>query len=138
MKATFLGHATVYLETRNTKILIDPFLTGNPKAAVKGSDLNPEFIVLTHGHSDHTVDAVPIAKRTGAAIIATIELARWLARDGVTTSPQGHGGWCKYLFGAVKFTVPSHLWSATKEFARLAAGKGAKVSILQPGESLEV
>src|SRR5690349_12606308 len=57
MKATFLGHATVYLETNDTKILIDPFLTGNPKAAAKASDLSPEFIVLTHGHSDHTADA---------------------------------------------------------------------------------
>jgi L-ascorbate metabolism protein UlaG (beta-lactamase superfamily) len=102
MKATFLGHATVYLETNDTKILIDPFLTGNPKAAAKASDLSPEFIVLTHGHSDHTVDAVPIAKRTGATIIATIELGGWLARGGVTTSTQGHGGWCKYPFGAVK------------------------------------
>ena len=118
MKATFLGHATVYLETRNTKILIDPFLTGNPKAAAKASDLNPEFIVLTYGHSDHTVDAVPIAKRTGAAIIATIELARWLARDGVTTSPQGHGGWCKYPFGAVKFTPAFHSSSVTDDSGR--------------------
>ena len=47
MKATFLGHATVYLETNDTKILIDPFLTGNPKAAAEASDLSPEFIVLT-------------------------------------------------------------------------------------------
>lgn len=70
MKATFLGHATVYLETGETKILIDPFLTENPKAAAKASDLSPDFIVLTHGHTDHTADAVPIAKRTGATIIA--------------------------------------------------------------------
>src|SRR5258708_40373043 len=101
MKATFLGHATVYLETNETKILIDPFLTGNPKAATKASDLIPEFIVLTHGHSDHTVDALPIAKRTGATIIATIELAQWLARDGVTTSPHRHGGCRNDPFGAV-------------------------------------
>jgi glyoxylase-like metal-dependent hydrolase (beta-lactamase superfamily II) len=88
MKATFLGHATVYLETSDTKILIDPFLTGNPKAAAKASDLNPEFIVLTHGHSDHTADAVPIAKRTGATIIATFELGEWLATAGSWSHPK--------------------------------------------------
>jgi L-ascorbate metabolism protein UlaG (beta-lactamase superfamily) len=98
MKATFLGHATVYHETHDTKILVNPFLTGNPKAAAKASDLSPEFIVLTHGHSDHTADAVPIAKRTGATIIATFEMGEWLARDGVATSPQGHGGWCKSVW----------------------------------------
>ena len=118
MKATFLGHATVYLETSDTKILIDPFFTGNPKAAAKASDLNPEFIVLTHGHSDHTADAVPIAKRTGATIIATFELGEWLARGGVTTSPQNHGGWCKYPFGAVKFTPAFHSSSVTDDSGR--------------------
>ena len=82
MKATFLGHATVYLETDKTKILIDPFLTGNPKAGAKADDLEPDFIVLTHGHSDHIADALPIAKRTGATIISTFELASWLGTQG--------------------------------------------------------
>jgi L-ascorbate metabolism protein UlaG (beta-lactamase superfamily) len=74
--------------------------------------------VLTHGHSDHTADAVPIAKRTGATIIATFELGEWLARGGVTTSPQNHGGWCKYPFDAVKFTPAFHSSSVTDDSGR--------------------
>ena len=113
MKATFLGHATVYLETSKTKILIDPFLTGNPKAAAKADDLNPDFIVVTHGHSDHIGDALPISKRTGATIISTFELASWLGNQGAKVSAQNHGGWCKYPFGAVKFTQAIHSSSVT-------------------------
>jgi L-ascorbate metabolism protein UlaG (beta-lactamase superfamily) len=115
MKATFLGHATVYLEANKTKILIDPFLTGNPKAAAKADDLNPDFIVLTHGHTDHIADALPIAKRTGATIISTYELASWLGDQGAKVSAQNHGGWCKYPFGAVKFTQAIHSSSVTDQ-----------------------
>jgi L-ascorbate metabolism protein UlaG (beta-lactamase superfamily) len=132
MKATFLGHATVYLETSDTKILIDPFLTGNPKAAAKAEDLNPQFIVITHGHDDHTADAVPIAKRTGATIITTYELSAWLSSQGVKTSGQNHGGWCKYPFGAVKFTPAFHSSSTADERGRpiyLGEPAGAVIQI---------
>src|SRR5258707_12603428 len=103
MKATFLGHSTVYLEANKTKILIDPFLTGNPKAAAKADDLDPDFIVLTHGHSDHIVDALPIAKRTGVTLIPTFELASWVVNQVAKAPPQNHGGWCELSFGAANF-----------------------------------
>ena len=134
MNATFLGHATVYLETSDTKILIDPFLTGNPKAAAKAEDLNPDFIVLTHAHSDHTADALPIAKRTGAMIIATYELGCWFGDQGAKTTPQNHGGWCKYPFGAVKFTPAFHSSSIPDDEGRpiyLGEPAGAIIQIGQ-------
>jgi L-ascorbate metabolism protein UlaG (beta-lactamase superfamily) len=115
MKATFLGHAAVYLEFDNTRIAIDPFLTGNPKAAAKAEDLDPDFIVVTHGHGDHVGDTLAIAKRTGALVISTYELALWLGNQGAQVSAQNHGGWCKYPFGAVKFTPAFHSSSVMGE-----------------------
>jgi L-ascorbate metabolism protein UlaG (beta-lactamase superfamily) len=115
MKATFLGQAAVYLEFGNTRIAIDPFLTGNPKAGAKADDLEPDFIVVTHGHSDHVGDTLPIAKRTGATVISTYELALWLEKQGAKVSAQNHGGWCKYPFGAVKFTPAFHSSSVMGE-----------------------
>src|SRR5258708_5084879 len=91
MKATFLGHAAAYLEFDNTRIVIDPFLTGNPKAGAKADDLDPDFIVVTHGHGDHVGDTLAIAKRTGATVVSTYELALWLENQGAQVSAQNHG-----------------------------------------------
>ena len=75
MDIRFLGHACFELSEGDTTILIDPFLSGNPKAAVSADDVNPTHIFLTHGHQDHYGDVVDIAKRTGAQVVANTELA---------------------------------------------------------------
>ena len=67
MDIRFLGHACFELSDGDTRILIDPFLTGNPKAAVEASEVDPTHIFLTHGHADHWGDVVDIAKRTPSA-----------------------------------------------------------------------
>jgi L-ascorbate metabolism protein UlaG (beta-lactamase superfamily) len=115
MKATFLGQSAVYLEFDNTRIAIDPFLTGNPKAGAKAEDLDPDFVIVTHGHGDHVGDTLPIVKRTGAIVITTYELSLWLENQGAKVSGQNHGGWCKYPFGAVKFTPAIHSSSVMGE-----------------------
>ncbi|MBE3554803.1 MAG: MBL fold metallo-hydrolase, partial [Thermicanus sp.] len=89
MKVTYHGHATVMVETGGKKILFDPFFTGNPKADVKAEDVRPDYILLTHGHGDHTADAVSIAKRTGATIVAVYELATLLGWRGARTHGVG-------------------------------------------------
>ena len=75
MDIRFLGHACFELTDGDTRVLIDPFLTGNPKAAVEADELEPTHIFLTHGHADHIGDTVDIAKRTGAQVVAIVELA---------------------------------------------------------------
>jgi L-ascorbate metabolism protein UlaG (beta-lactamase superfamily) len=81
MDIRFLGHAAFELTEGDTRVLIDPFLTGNPKAAVSADELEPTHIFLTHGHADHFGDTVDIAKRTGAQVVAITELAEELQSE---------------------------------------------------------
>jgi L-ascorbate metabolism protein UlaG (beta-lactamase superfamily) len=81
MDIRFLGHAAFELTEGDTRVLIDPFLTGNPKAAVSADELEPTHIFLTHGHADHFGDTVAIAKRTGAQVVAITELAEELQSE---------------------------------------------------------
>jgi len=83
MEIRFLGQACFELTEGDTRVLIDPFLTGNPKAAVEASELEPTHIFLTHGHADHLGDTVEIAKRTGAQVVAIVELAGEIGNNGV-------------------------------------------------------
>jgi L-ascorbate metabolism protein UlaG (beta-lactamase superfamily) len=83
MEIRFLGHACFELVEGDRRVLIDPFVTGNPKAAVEASELEPTHILLTHGHGDHLGDTVDIARRTGAQVLAIVELANEIAGRGV-------------------------------------------------------
>ena len=135
MKFTFLGHAAGYLETESDKFLFDPFLTGNPKAAVSADQVEPTYILLTHGHGDHVGDAVAISKRTGAPIITTFELANWLGAQGAETIALNHGGWCKFSFGRVRFTVAFHSSSTIEAGGRpLYLGEAAGVVLETEGK----
>src|SRR6516225_6965632 len=70
MEVRFLGHAAFELADGDATVLIDPFLSGNPKAAISADDAAATTILLTHGHGDHIGDTVSIAKRTGALVPA--------------------------------------------------------------------
>jgi L-ascorbate metabolism protein UlaG (beta-lactamase superfamily) len=101
----FLGHACFELTEGDTRVLVDPFLTGNPKAATAASEVEPTHIFLTHGHPDHWGDVVDIAKRTGAQCVAITELGGELGDHGVekTTDPnlggtvEFDGGWVRLV-----------------------------------------
>jgi L-ascorbate metabolism protein UlaG (beta-lactamase superfamily) len=105
---TWYGHAALGLEIDGTRLLADPFLTGNPAAAIAANAVNPEYILLSHGHGDHLGDTVSIAKRTGATVICNFELAEWLQKKGVTNHGQHLGGGFQYPFGYVKLTQALH------------------------------
>src|ERR1041384_425582 len=83
MEIRFLGQPAVELTDGDATILVDPFLTGNPKATVAADELEPTHILLTHGHADHYGDTVSIAKRTGAHVVAIVEIANELAEQGL-------------------------------------------------------
>ncbi len=107
-KLTFLSHAAFLLESNSHKVLIDPFLTGNPLAKTKPEEITCDFIVVTHGHGDHIGDTVAIAKRNNATVISNYEIATWAGEQGVMAHPMHIGGAHQFPFGRVKLTIAHH------------------------------
>ena len=106
---TWYGHACFLLETGGTKLLTDPFLTGNPLAPVTAEDVQVDYILVSHGHGDHVGDTIPIAQRTGATVIANFEVQNWVAAQGISkVHPQHIGGGFDYPWGRVKLTIAQH------------------------------
>jgi L-ascorbate metabolism protein UlaG (beta-lactamase superfamily) len=105
---TFLGHGTHQIETGGHTLLVDPFLTNNPQAAITADEANPDFIFVSHGHGDHVGDTVSIAKRTGALVVTNAEIAGWLSNQGVKAHGQHIGGGYQHPFGYLKLTMAIH------------------------------
>jgi L-ascorbate metabolism protein UlaG (beta-lactamase superfamily) len=104
----WLGHSCLLFESGGANVLIDPFLTGNPLAATKAAEVPADFILVSHGHGDHVGDAVAIARRTGATVIANYEIAGWFEKQGVKAHGMQHGGGFDFPFGRVKLTLAFH------------------------------
>lgn len=94
MKIQWLGHSAFLLHGKD-RILIDPFLTGNPKAAVKAEEVDCDIICVTHGHFDHLGDAVAIARRTGAEVACIVEMSLYLEKCEVKATGFNLGGTIK-------------------------------------------
>ena len=107
-RACWLGHACLLLESDGKRVLIDPFLTGNPSAAVTADKVDADFILVSHGHEDHVGDTIAIAKRTGATVVCNFEIAQWLEKKGVKAHGMQHGGGHQFPFGRVKLTLAFH------------------------------
>jgi len=109
VKATFHGHACFVLERDGKRVIIDPFLTGNPAADI-GPDKLPKLdaILLSHGHADHLGDAVALSQRHKATIVATYELAQFCADQGATSHGMHIGGAHQFPFGKVKLVPAFH------------------------------
>ncbi|MFT4034902.1 MAG: metal-dependent hydrolase [Patulibacter sp.] len=99
MSIRYLGHSAFQISSGATTLLIDPFITGNPKAPVTADELSADVILVTHGHGDHLGDTVSIAQRTGATVVAIVELANEIAGE----LPDGHPVFDPNLGGTVTF-----------------------------------
>jgi len=96
MKITWLGHSGFRIETAGAVLLVDPWLTGNPMfpaerraEAIAGAT----HVLVSHGHGDHSGDAVAIAKETGATILGIYDLVTWWAEtEGVEVVGFNKGG----------------------------------------------
>jgi L-ascorbate metabolism protein UlaG (beta-lactamase superfamily) len=106
---TWYGHACFLIETGGTRILTDPFLTGNAMTPVQADSVMTDVILVSHGHGDHVGDAVAIARRTGALVITNYEISNWLVAQGLEQVHAQHiGGGHTYPWGRLKLTIAHH------------------------------
>ena len=107
-KLTYLSHDVFFIEEGTFRLIIDPFLTGNPKAQIEAKDVQVDYVLLTHGHGDHLGDGIDIAKANKATVIAPNELAVYCQNKGCTAHPMHIGGGYDFPFGRVKLTIAHH------------------------------
>jgi L-ascorbate metabolism protein UlaG (beta-lactamase superfamily) len=113
-RVRWLGHSSLLIESDGRKIVIDPFLTGNPKAAAKPEEIDADLILISHGHGDHVGDSIPIARRTGAVVATNYEISVWLQQPAQGLDPDRihglqHGG--SFMFDdavRIKLTLAFH------------------------------
>lgn len=110
MKITHYGHSTFLIEIKGIHLLVDPFITGNEKVKdkVDVDALKADYILLTHAHQDHTLDAERIAKRTGATIVSNFEITNHYENIGLEVHPMNHGGNWSFDFGNLKYVNAIH------------------------------
>jgi len=109
MKITYLGHASLYIETNNKNLLIDPYITENPLATkIKLDQLAPDYILITHGHADHLLDAEKLAKANNSIIISNFEIVKWYEKKGISGFGMNHGGKAVFEFGTIKYVHAIH------------------------------
>jgi len=107
---TYYGHSSFLLTIGKTNILFDPYITPNEKAGhIDIDSIAADYILVTHGHSDHVADVESIAKRNDATVVANFEVATWFENKGIEkVHPMNHGGSKLFDFGKVKFVNAVH------------------------------
>lgn len=109
MKITFYGHASLGITIADIHIIVDPFISANPKASnIDSTTLEADYILLTHAHQDHILDVEAIAKRTNAVIVSNVEIATYYSKKGFQSHPMNHGGSWNFEFGNLKYVNAIH------------------------------
>jgi len=129
MKLEFCGHSCFIISYNEHSVIIDPFLTGNPQATKRASDVSVEAVILTHGHGDHIGDWLSIAQKNNATIIAPYELAMYCEKKGAPVHPLHIGGGYNFPFGRVKLTPAWH-GSAIMDDSNICIYTGSPCGVL--------
>ncbi|GAA3404461.1 metal-dependent hydrolase [Paenibacillus hodogayensis] len=127
MNITYYGHSCLYVENGGTKVIIDPFLSGNPASGISPDEIEADAVLLTHAHDDHFGDSIEIAKRNDCPIVAVFELAMHCIRLGAKAHAMNIGGSYSFDGFRVKFTQAFHGSSLREGDQYLYAGQPAGI-----------
>ena len=111
MKITFLGHATILIETAGKKIIVDPFISENPvsKDKINVEDIEADYILVTHAHQDHVLDVQTIAENNPASrLISNFEIVTYFSKYGIDGHGMNHGGSWNFDFGRITMVNAWH------------------------------
>ncbi|SET99011.1 metal-dependent hydrolase [Paenibacillus sp. NFR01] len=136
MKITYYGHSALLVEAEGVRVIIDPFLSGNPNSGISPETINVDAVLLTHGHSDHFGDSLEIAKQNGCPIFAVYELADYCQSKGAEVMHMNTGGSCTYKGFTVKFTQAFHSSSIMVGDSWIYAGQPAGILLTIGGKTL--
>lgn len=136
MKITYYGHSALLVETGEVKVIIDPFLSGNPSSGISPTDISVDAVLLTHGHSDHLGDAVQIAKQNDCPIFAVFELAEYCRMKGAKVKHMNIGGSYSNDRMTVKFTQAFHSSSIQEGDSWIYAGQPAGILLTLEGKTI--
>lgn len=107
LEIRYLGHSAVWLSDGKTKVVIDPFLTGNPMAALGVAEVQADLILVTHAHGDHFGDSVALSKK-GGVVVSTFEIATYAEKHGAKSVPMNLGGTYRFPGGWLKWVPAWH------------------------------
>ncbi len=110
MKTTYYGQSAIMIETEGKKLLFDPFISPNPAAGhINIHDLEPDYILVSHGHGDHVADLLAIQRDSDAKVICIAEIGAWLNKQGIdNVHAMNIGGNFNFDFGRVKMVNAVH------------------------------
>ena len=108
MKVKYLGHSCFLFNEDGVEILVDPFISGNPKSPVSLNELNPNLILVTHDHPDHLGDAIEIAKKSKSQVICIFDLASELSKKGISVIAGNLGGTIDYKGIKITYVKAEH------------------------------
>ncbi len=110
MKITYYGHSCFVLETGGKTLLFDPFLSANPLAKdLPWLSIKPDYVLVSHAHYDHILDAEYFLKERGATLIANFEIGTWMLKKGnYNVVKMNLGAKKDFPFGRLRMTAAYH------------------------------